>query len=56
MSAIEKLKEYINTEHPATNSHYIKLMLDAICEGGIKLVTTEGTTYEVYADVVETEE
>lgn len=56
MSAIEKLKEYINTEHPVVNSHYIKLILDAVCEGGIKLISAEGTTYEVHADIMETEE
>lgn len=56
MSAIEKLQEYINTEHPIINSHYIKLVLDAICEGSIKLISAEGVTYEVYADVMETKE
>lgn len=55
MSAIEKLNEYINTTHPVANSHYVKLILDAICEGGIRQFCVEGTTYEVYADVVETE-
>lgn len=56
MSAIEKLQEYINTEHPIINSHYIKLMLDAVSEDSIKQITAEGATYEVYADVMETEE
>ena len=56
MNAVEKLNEYINTVYPRTNDHYIKLILDAICEGSIRQIQIEGTTYEVYADVVETVE
>lgn len=57
MSAVEKLNEYINTVHPRANdNHYIKLVLDAICEGSIRQIQVEGATYEVYADIVETEE
>lgn len=56
MSALEKLNEYINTVQPVGNSHYVKLILDAICEGGIKSICVEGITYEVYADIVETKE
>lgn len=56
MNAVEKLNEYINTVHPKADHHYIKLLLDAICEGSIKQIQVEGATYEVYADVVETKE
>lgn len=56
MSALEKLNEYMKTVHPRTDDHFIKLILDTICEGGIKQIQVEGTTYEVYADIVETEE
>lgn len=55
MDATEKLNEYIKTVHPRTDNHYIKLILDAICEGGIKQIYVEGAMYEVYADIVETE-
>lgn len=56
MEAAKKLNEYINTVHPSTDSHYIKLLLDAICEGSVKQILVEGATYEVYADIMETEE
>ena len=55
MNTVEKLYEYISTVHPRTDSHYIKLILDAICEGEIKQINVEGTTYEIYANIVETE-
>ena len=56
MSAVEKLNEYINIVHPRVDSHYMKLMLEAIREGDIKTIDVEGILYEVYADIVETEE
>ena len=55
MDAVEKLNEYINTVHPKADHHYIKLLLDAICERSVKQIQVEGITYEVYADIVETE-
>lgn len=56
MSALERFNDYISTVYPRVDIHYIKLMLEAIREGGIKQIQVEGTTYEVYADIVETEE
>ena len=59
MSAIDELKQYLKI-HPRLaipdEQHYMKLLLEAIREGGIRLVQVEGITYEVYADVVETKE
>lgn len=56
MSALERFNDYINTVHPRVDSHYMKLMLEAIREGDIKSIDVEGVLYEVYADIVETEE
>ena len=56
MSALEELNKYIDTKHPANDSHYIKLILETICEGGISSIYTEGTLYEVHADRLETDE
>ena len=59
MSAIDELEQYLKIHPIATTSeeqHYIKLLLEAIREGGIKQIQVEGIIYEVYADIVETEE
>jgi hypothetical protein len=56
MSALEKLDKYIEEKRPTADSHYIKLILEAICEGGIKTIFVEGALYEVYADRLETKE
>ena len=56
MSALEELDKYLETEHSVTDSHYIKLLLEAICEGGISSIYTEGVLYEVHADRLETNE
>jgi len=56
MSALEKLNKYIETKHTVTDTHYIKLILDAICEGYIQRIHTEGVLYEVHADRLETDE
>lgn len=56
MSALEELNKYIDMKHPANDSHYIKLILEAICEGGISSIYTEGVLYEVHADRLETNE
>lgn len=56
MSALEELNKYIKTKHPANDSHYIKLILEAICEGEIQTISIEGILYEVHADRLETNE
>lgn len=59
MNATEEFEQYLKITHPralAAEQHFIKLLLEAIREGGIKQIQVKGTTYEVYADVVETEE
>lgn len=57
MSATDELIQYLklHSNIMATEQHYMKLLLEAIREGGIKQIQVEGTTYEVYADIVETE-
>jgi len=58
MSAIDELKQFLKI-HPRISQiekHYIKLLLETICEGSIKQIAVEGKIYEVYADIVETEE
>ena len=56
MSALEKLNEYIKTKHPVNDSHYVKLILEAICEGEVERIKTEGVLYEIHADRLETNE
>ena len=56
MSALEKLDKYMETEHPVIDSHYIKLVLETICEGEIQRIQADGVLYEVYADRLETNE
>ncbi len=59
MNATEKFEQYLKIMHPvtaATEQHFMKLLLEAIREGGIKQIEVEGTTYEVYADIMETKE
>ena len=56
MSALEELDKYLETEHSVTDSHYIKLLLEAICEGEIQRINVEGILYEVHADRLETKE
>ena len=57
MNATDELRQYRET-HPisSTEAHHIKLLLEAIREGGITQVAVEGITYEVYADILETKE
>ena len=56
MSALEKLNEYIKAKHPVIDSHYIKLILEAVYEGGIERIEAEGSLYEIHADKLETNE
>lgn len=56
MSTLEELDKYMRTKHPANDPHYIKLILEAICEGEIQTISTEGILYEVHADRLETNE
>ena len=56
MSALEKLNEYIKAKRPVIDSHYIKLILEAICEGGVERISAEGVLYEIHADRLETDE
>lgn len=56
MSTLEELNKYIETKHPTNDSHFLKLILEAICEGKIQSISTEGILYEVHADRLETNE
>ena len=56
MSALEKLNEYMEINQPVINLHFMKLILEAICEGGISSIDVEGALYEVHADRLETKE
>lgn len=56
MSALKELTKYIETKHPANDSHYIKLILEAIREGEIRTIYTEGILYEINVEVLETKE
>lgn len=56
MSASEKLNEYIKARRPVIDSHYIKLILEAICDGEIERIEAEGVLYEIHADRLETNE
>jgi len=57
MNATDKLEQYLKIRPSgaaATEIHFMKLLLEAIREGGIKQIEIEGNIYEVYADIVET--
>lgn len=56
MSALEELDKYLETKHTVTDTYYIKLILDTICEGDIQRIHVEGVLYEVHADRLETDE
>lgn len=59
MNATDKFEQYLKIRPSgaaATEIHFMKLLLEAIREGGITQIQIEGSTYEVYADIVETEE
>lgn len=59
MNTTDKFEQYLKIRPSgaaATEIHFMKLLLEAIREGGIKQIEVEGTTYEVYADIVETKE
>ena len=50
---IEELNYYIDGNGKVYQ--YLKVFLACINEGAIKELTIDGTTYELYADILETE-
>lgn len=56
MRALERFNNYISTIHPRIDTHYMKLLLEAIREGDIKQIKVGESIYEVYADILETKE
>jgi len=56
MSKAEELINFYNSTKENDYSTFLVLLLESIREGEIKTITVKGQTYEIYADILETEE
>ena len=56
MSKTEELINFCNSTKENDYSTFMVLLLESIRKGEIKTITVEGQIYEVYADILETEE
>lgn len=56
MSKTEELINFYNSTKENDYSTFLVLLLEGIRQGEIKTIKVEGQMYEVYADILETEE